>query len=169
MEINNSLKKLTFNNIMDNTVVLQYEKSSSEVKVRKKNFNSKNLFLTGNISNNQNIEKLNNYNFNITNEIINEDNKKINLSNINFCDIFICLFDRKENEKEIFTFLGAILVNKEFINPECKIFVVSSNDLKLQYKNDEIFNNSSIYHVNSIEQLYEIFDKSDIEKNVKIF
>ena len=78
---------------MDNTVVLQYEKSSSEVKVRKKNFNVKNLFLTGNMSNNQNIEKLNNYNFNITNEIINEDNKKINLSNINFCDIFICLFD----------------------------------------------------------------------------
>ena len=154
---------------MDNTVVLQYEKKSSEVKVKKKKFNSKNLFLTGNMSSNVNINKLNNYNFKITNQLINKDNLKINLSNINFCDIFICFFDNKENEKEIFTFLGAVLVNKEFINPECKIFVISTNDLKLQYKNDQTFNNSSIYHLNSIEQLYEIFDKSDIEKSVKIF
>tara|TARA_Y100000813_G_C24140684_1_gene342289 strand:+ start:804 stop:1313 length:510 start_codon:yes stop_codon:yes gene_type:complete len=169
LEINNLLKNLFSNNIMDNTVVLQYEKSSSEVKIKKKNLNFKNLFLTGNMSNVENISKLYNYNFNITNEIINNDNKKINLSNINFCDIFICLFNSKENEKEIFTYLGAVLVNKEFINPECKIFVVCPNNLKLDYKNDETFNNKSVYHLNSIDQIYEILDKSDIEKTVKIF
>ena len=152
---------------MDKTVVLQYEKDSSIVKIKKKNLNRKNLFLTGDFQEDINFQKLNSYNLNIINEII-TIKKEINLSNINNCDLFICNINKIENEKEIFTYLGAFLINKEFINSECKIFIVCPNEIKEHYKNDKTFNDSSIYHLNNFNQIYEIFDNLSLEKSIKI-